>query len=161
MALTGSWGGSQLADQRCDVLCLEVLLVLLVNRDDGAPAAAAETLDAAQGDLAIGGRSRCDDAKLLLECAQHDVGANEGTGEIRADLDDVVADGLQEEHVVERSHGETVSRRQVEPISNVLERLGREPAVVLLRVTKRRQNRAAAVRILRDLVLDLGVEIGH
>ena len=70
------------------------------------------------------------------------------------------ADGLEEEHVVERRDRLAEGRRVVDRIGHGLERLGREPAVRLLREPQRRQDRGPAARVLRDLRLDGVVQRG-
>src|SRR6266699_1116819 len=113
----------------------------LVDRDDRRPAAAAETLDGAQGDRAVLGRLAEADAELALEGLDHALSAAEGAADVRADLDHVAADRPQVEHVVEGRDRLAVSRRQPERGADLFEGLGREPAVALLCEPERRQDR--------------------
>ena len=54
-----------------------------------------------------------------------------------------VADGLEVEHVVERRDRMAVGGRQLERVGDLADRLGREPAVLLLREPQRRDRRRA------------------
>ena len=81
-------------------------------------------------------------AELALERLDDLLRAREPAGDVRADLDDVLADGLEPEHVVERRDREAVRGRQVERVGDLAERLLREPAAVsLLRELQRRHHR--------------------
>ena len=137
------------------------LAVAVVDRDDGAPAAAAGALDGAQRHLAVLGRLARADAELGLERLQHLLRADERAGDVRADLDEVPADGLQVVHVVEGRDRHAVRGRLVERLGDLAERLGREPAVALLREPQRRQGRRARHRVERADLLDLVVERAH
>src|SRR5207253_1794965 len=75
--------------------------------------------------------------------------------DVRADLDQVPSDGLEVEHVVERRNRLAVGRRQVERLADLAQRLGRQPAVTLLREPQGRQDRRAPIRILRRDLPDL------
>ena len=86
------------------------------------------------------------DAELALERLEHLLRADERARDVRADLDQVPADGLEVEHVVERRDRLAVRRRQVERVGHLAERLRREPAVALLREPERRQHRRARRR---------------
>src|SRR6202035_3592033 len=85
--------------------------------------------------------------------------SDERAGEVRADLDEVPADRLEVVHVVEGRDRVAVGGRQVEGVRGFADRLWREPAVLLLRESQRRQGRRArAFRVARPYVLDLVVE---
>ena len=67
-------------------------------------------------------------------------------------------DRLQVVHVVEGRDGHAVGGRLLERLGDLAERLGREPAVALLREPQRRQRRRARHRVARAHLLDLVVE---
>src|SRR6266545_134154 len=59
---------AQLLDERGHPVRLDVEVVGMVDRDDGRPAAAPETLDRPQGHLAVLGRAARAAPELRLEC---------------------------------------------------------------------------------------------
>ena len=151
---------AQLGHDARHVVGLHVQPVAVVDRDDRRPAAAAEALDRAQRELVV--RLARRDAELALERLDHLLGALEPAGDVRADLDHVLADGLEPEHVVERRDREAVGGRQVERVGDVAERLLGEPAAVaLLRELERRHHRRQALGVARPDLLDLVVERAH
>src|SRR3954447_21307748 len=97
-------GIAQLLHDRGHILRLDRLAIAVVDHYDGAPAAAAGALDRAQGDLAVLGRLARADAELGPERLEHPPRPDERARDVRADLDQVPADGRQVEHVVERRH---------------------------------------------------------
>ena len=80
---------AQLLDDRRHVRGGDRLAVAVVDRDDGAPAAAARALDRPQRHLAVLGRLAGADAELVLERLEHLLRADERAGDVRADLDEV------------------------------------------------------------------------
>src|SRR5215203_2781452 len=98
-------GFSQLRDDPGDVPWLDGLAVAVVDRDDRPPAAAAGALDRAQRDGSVRRRFAGADPELRLERVEHALRADERARDVRADLDDVAADRLEVEHVVEGRHG--------------------------------------------------------
>ena len=113
-------------------------------------------------DLAVLGRLAGAAAELVLERLEHALRADERARDVRADLDDVLADRLEVEHVVEGRDRLAVGGRQVERVGDLAERLGRQPAVLLLREAQRRDHgRRRAVRVLLAHLLDLVVERGR
>src|SRR5205823_3837407 len=96
-----STGTSQLLDDFRDVLRAHRLAVAMVDRHDRAPAAAACTLDRPQRDEPVLGRLARPHAELLLERLDDLLRADQRARHVRADLDQMPADGLEVEHVVE------------------------------------------------------------
>ena len=95
---------------------------------------------------------RLDDLLRADDCAR----------DVRAHLDEMLADRCQVELVVERGDRVHVRRRLVECVGYLADHVGREPAVLGLREPQRRQHRALRVgRILRALGLDRVVEGAH
>ena len=92
----------ELLHDRGDVLGLHVLAVAVVDGDDGRVAAAAEALDR-RGSVTSPSSvvSPARHAELLLERLDDPLRADERAREVRADLDQVLADRLEVEHVVE------------------------------------------------------------
>src|SRR5438067_5583448 len=147
---------AQLLHDRGDVPGLHGPAVVVVDRDDRRPAAAAEALDGAQGELAVLGRLSRPHAELPLERLEDGLGAAQRAADVRADLDEVPADRAQVEHVVEGRDRLAVRRREIERLADLLEGLRREPAAVaLLRKPERGQDRRARLRILLGHTLDL------
>ena len=64
--------------------------------------------------------------------------------DVRAHLDEVLADRCEVELVVERRDRLAVRGRHVERVGDLAQHVGREPAVLLLREPQRRQHRASA-----------------
>ncbi len=137
------------------VLGLHRLAVAVVDGDDRAPAAAAVALDRAQRDLAVRRRLARLDAELALERLERRLRADERARDVRAHLDEVLADGLEVVHVVEARDGHAVRRRQAERLADLLEGVPGQPAVALLREVQRRHDRRARLRVLRRDLLDL------
>ena len=81
---------AQLLDDPADALRLDVQAVVVVDRDDGRPAAAAEALDRPQRHLAVLGRLAGPAAELRLERLEHLLRADERARDVRADLDQVL-----------------------------------------------------------------------
>src|SRR5581483_3486864 len=152
---------AQLPDDRRHLVRTDRLAVAVVDRDDGAPAAAAGALDGAQRHLSVDCRLARAYAQLALEGLEHLLGADEGAGDVRADLDQVPSDGGQVEHVVEGRDGPAVGRRQLERVGDLAEGLGRQPAVALLSEPQRREDRRAALRILVGDRADLLLQSRH
>ena len=101
-------------------------------------------------------------AQLALERLDDLLGPVQTAGDVRADLDHVLADGLEPEHVVERRDREAVRGCQVERVGDVAERLLGQPAAVsLLRQLQRRHHGRQALRVPRPDLLDLVVERAH
>ena len=125
--------GTELLHERRDVVGLDGLAVAAVDDDDRRVAAAAGALDRPERDLAVLRRLARRDAELLLERLDDALRADERAREVRADLDDVPPDRLEVVHVVERGDRLAVRGRQVERVGDLAQRLGREPAVALLR----------------------------
>src|SRR5690348_10945013 len=114
-------------------LGLDVLAIAVIHGDDRRVAAAAEALDRAERDLAVGSRFACADPELRLERLDDLVGPAERTGQVRADVDRRAPDRLEMEHVVEGRDRVAEGRRDLERVGGLLDRLARQPAVLLLR----------------------------
>ena len=133
--------------------------VVPVDRDDRPPAAAAEALDRPQRRLPSSVVSPASAAELVLEGLEHGLRAVERARDVRADLDHVLADRLEVELVVERRDCVAVGRRQLERVGDLAERIGREPAVLLLCEAERRQHgRGRAIRVELAYGLDVVVQ---
>src|SRR5436190_1105656 len=91
----------QFGDQRAHLARLEELAEAVVHRNGRRGAAATETLDGAQRELPVVARAPGLAAELTFELVEHGARAVECAGHVRADLDQVLAGGLQMEHVVE------------------------------------------------------------
>src|SRR5207344_325760 len=85
--------------------------------------AAAEALDSAERDLAVLGRLARPDAELPLESLQHRLRVDQAAADVRADLDRVLPDRLDVEHVVEARDRIAVGRRELERLGGFLESL--------------------------------------
>src|SRR5262245_58228258 len=116
------------------------LAIPVVDDDDRRVAAAARALDRAQRELPVLARLPHRHAHLLLhghaelwlERLDHLLRADERAREVRADLDEVLADRRQVVHVVEGRDGLNVRRREVERVRDLPERLRRQPPAVLV-----------------------------
>src|ERR671919_761179 len=139
---------TKVLDETGDVLGSHRLVVAVVDHDHGRPTAAARALDRAKRDLAILGRLARAHAQLRRERLEHGLRAGERARQIRADLDEVPADGLEVVHVVEGGDRLAVGGRLVHGVRDLAQRLGREPApVLLLREPERVHDRRALVRV--------------
>src|SRR5438445_12537876 len=104
---------AQLPDDRRDIVRRHRLAVAVVDRDDRRRRATAEAFDRAKRYLAVGRRLAGRNAELSLERLEHGLRVDKATADIRADLDHVLADGFEVEHVVEARDRHAVRRRQV------------------------------------------------
>src|SRR4051812_33500704 len=93
--------GTELLQDRGHVLGPDAVAVAVVDDDDPRVAAAAEALDRAEGDRAVLCRLAGAHAELLLERVDDALRADQRAGEVRAHLDEVLADRGQVVHVVE------------------------------------------------------------
>src|SRR5207302_4810030 len=93
---------AQLLHDARHVLGSDRFAVAVVDRDHGAPAATAGALDEAQRHPAVWRRLARPDPELALERLDDLLRADERARYVGADLDEVPADGLEVEHVVER-----------------------------------------------------------
>src|SRR2546421_4823129 len=97
---TSGWSGTaELLHDRRDVAGLHRPAVIVVDCDDRRPAAAAEALDGAEGELAVLGRLAGPHAELPLERLEDGLGTAERAADVRAHLDQMPADRAQVEHV--------------------------------------------------------------
>src|SRR5581483_9826507 len=158
--ISSTWlRATELLDDLRHVVGLHVGAVVVVDRDDRPPAAAAEALDRAQRRGAVGARLAGPAAELALERLDHLLRAHDGAGDVRADLDQVLADRREVELVVERRDRLAERGRDLERVCDLAERLGRQPAVLLLREPQGGHDRAARVGgVLRPLLLDAVVQ---
>src|SRR5262249_10830367 len=79
--------------------------------------------------------------------------ADDGARDVRADLDEVLADRREVELVVERRDRLAIGRSRLERVGDLAQDVGRQPAVLLLRSPGRRQH--GARRVLRVTRADL------
>src|ERR1700693_4302307 len=105
----------------------------MVDDDDRRVSAAARALDRTQRHLAVLAPLPDSNAELALECLHDLLRAHELTRDVRADLDDVLADRREVVHVIEGRNRLDVSRCEVERVGDLPERLRRQPPVLLLR----------------------------
>ena len=135
----------------------QILVGVAADQHDRGVDAGAEALDLLPGEIAVGGDVELVvvDAPLadlfdLLPAAQQ---AGRGAAPLDVGL---AADRLEQEHRVEGRDLEHADLRHAEHFGDVLDRLLRQPAaVLLLRPPQQRDHRGglAALRILRDLAL--------
>src|SRR5580765_6211810 len=153
--------GTELPHDRGDVPGLHAVAVAVVDDHDRCVPAPAGALDRAERDLAVLGRLARVHAELLLERLDDALRADERAREVRAHLDEVLADRSQVVHVVEGRDRVAVPGREVERVRDLADRVGREPAALLLREPQRRQHRRArALGIARAHLLHPIVEGG-
>ena len=146
---------ARLAQQLGHLVELERAEVDAVDRGHGRDVAGAEALEVAHVEVRVA-------LGLLAEALVQRVGAVERARDVRAHEDPVAADGLGVEHVVEGRHRAEVAGGQAHHARDLLDRLGRAPAVMALRGGQRRDRRRAAVGVLRHVRLDLGAQVvGH
>src|SRR3954466_15821397 len=92
----------QLLDDPPNILRIHARAVVMVDGDDRRPAAAPEALHGAQRHLAVLRRLAGAAAELALERLDHLLRADDGARDVRAHLDEVLADRREVELVVER-----------------------------------------------------------
>src|SRR5207253_1229516 len=118
--------------------------------------------DRAEGDRSVFGRLARRDAELRRERIDDALCAGERARQVRAHLDEVRTDWLEVIHVVERRDRLAIRGRHVERLGCFAERVGREPAVLVLREAEGLERRAArSLGVLRALGLDRVVEAAH
>src|SRR6266540_2284540 len=153
--------GTELLDQRGNVLGRDRLPVAPVDDDHRRVAAAAGALDRPERHLAVLRRLARGHAQRVLERLDDALRADQRTREVRADLDRVPPDRLQVVHVVERRDRLAVRGRQVECVRNLAQRLRRQPAIALLRQTQRRHHGRARLRVALPHRLNLVEQLCH
>src|SRR5437870_4814198 len=161
MTISGASATLQLLHDRGDVVGPDTRAVLMVDGDDRRPAAAAQTLRRPQRDVGVTGRLARPHPELLLEALEYLLRADERTGDVRTDLDQMAADGLEMEHVVERRHRLAERRRRSQRLCRLPQRVRREVPVLLLRELERRQRRRTPVLVTSLELLHLVVERAH
>src|SRR6266540_2219540 len=149
---------AKLLDDRGDVLRLYVRAVLMVDRNDRGPTAAAQAFDRAQRHRAVLAGLTGRDTELALEGLEHLLRPHERAGHVRAYLDEMPADRRQVEHVVEGRDRFAERRSCPQGRRALAQRVRRQPAVFLLRELKRRKSRRPPVRVAALELLDLLVE---
>ncbi len=111
--------------------------MLVVHDQHGGVAAGAHALAFDQGELAVFGGLAVVDAQLALEVFAGTVAIAQGTGQVGADGDLVLADGLDVEHVVERGDFLDRDGRNANVVGHVFDDFGSQPALLFLRDGKR------------------------
>src|SRR6266545_7129485 len=143
----------------CDaghVLRLRRLPIAMVDDDDRRIAAPARALDRAQRDLAVLARLADADSQLALEGLDDLLRSDERAGDVRADLDEMLADRGQVVHVIEGRDRLHMGRSQVERVGHLRERLRRQPpAVLLLRQPQAAHHPRPGIRVRRGRLKDL------
>ena len=140
-------------------MAIHAQVMLVVHCDNGCPATSAQALDRSQRDVPVLRGLADRDAELALEGLDDVLRARERARDVRADLDDVPADGLGVEHVVEGRDRMAVRGCQLERVGRLAERLLGEPAAVsLLRELERGQHGGERVGIPLPDRLHLVVE---
>src|SRR5512144_3273904 len=91
----------QLVQEAFDLLRRDVLVVAVVHHQDGRRAARSEAFHGDVGEAAVLRGLAVADLQLVLDLALEPLAAEQGAGEIAADLDHVPADRLLVEHGVE------------------------------------------------------------
>uniref|UniRef100_A0A0N4ZLE3 NAD-specific glutamate dehydrogenase n=1 Tax=Parastrongyloides trichosuri TaxID=131310 RepID=A0A0N4ZLE3_PARTI len=103
----------------------------------GGIAAGAHALAFYQRELAVGGGFTVIDTQLALEVVAGALAIAQGTGQVRADGDLVLADGLDVEHVVERGDFLDRDGRNANVVGHIFDDFGSQPALLFLRDGKR------------------------
>src|SRR5205814_4094950 len=93
--------GTNLLDDRGDVLGAHMVAVAVADGDRGRVAACVQALDGPECDLTVVRRLAGLQSELVLERVEDALRADERAREVRAHLDRVPPDGLEVEHVVE------------------------------------------------------------
>src|SRR5690606_19459527 len=104
-------------------------------------------------ELAVGRRLPRLDAEPALEVVEQLLTAEEHAGDVRADVDDVLADRLALEHLVERGGAEHLGRRDPHQLGDVDHRLLGDVAVLLLGEVQQRDQRRPLAGVAGDDLL--------
>ena len=138
-------------------------ICLLLCRKHRRIAARAHALAFLQREAAVGRGLVEADAELLLQVLARLVRALQRARQVGAERELVAADRLQVVHRVERRDFVHRDRRHAEVVRDEVHRLGRQPAVLVLRDGERRHHRRLLLvgRILRDRRVDLRERIGR
>src|SRR3954471_20715622 len=139
-AIGAALSTSELLDDRRDVVGLDVRPVVVVDGDDRRPTATAEALDGAERHLSVPGGLAGATTELGLERLHDLLRADDGAGDVRTHLDEMLAHRCEVELVVERGDRRHVGGRHLERVGDFAEYLRREPAVLALREPQRGQD---------------------
>ncbi len=90
------------------------------------------------------------DAEALLQMREHLIAAAQHAGNIGANLDVILADGLAAQHRVISHRLGNLSHVQVEPPRDFSEHVIADESVIILRVHHHRDQRRALERIAAD-----------
>ena len=106
-----------------------------------------------QREQPVGRRAAGLDAELLLGVVHQFFGAQQRARHRGADVDEVLADRLELEHLVERGRAEDLGRRCADELADVLDRLVGDVAVLLLGEVQQRDRRRPGLRVAPDDLL--------
>ena len=163
--LVGPLAGPQVVDEHVDLVVGDAVEVAVVDLQARGLGAGRDALDVLERELPVGRRVAGLDAQAVLEVVQQLLAAEQHARDVRAHVDDVVADGLALEHLVERARAEHLGRRDADQLGDVGHGVVGDVAVLLLRQVQQRDERGLAHRVAGDDVLGdrrvLGGEAGH
>ena len=151
--LVGATAGAEVVEQGVDVVVGDLVEVAVVHLQAGRLGAGRDALDVLEGEGAVGGGAAGLDAEAVLEVVEQLLAADEHAGDVGAHVDEVVADGLALEHLVERAGAEHLGRRDADQLGDVLHGVVGDVAVLLLRQVQERDQRRLGPRVPSD---DLG-----
>ena len=95
-------------------------------------------------------------AKFLAQFLQQLIGAAQRTGQVVAEMDDVLADRLFVKEGVKTCHRAYLGRVEFEQLCDVVDRVVRQPAVLALRDVERGDDSGALGRIFRKVCGNFG-----
>ena len=161
----GQRAGPEVGDQLVEALGRLPADVAVVDLHAGRAVAVGQALGLFEREDAVGrGAARVDPERGLGVLEQLE-GTAEHAGDVGAHRDDVGADRLGEEHVVEGGRAPHLGRRHAAELGDLLHGLGAEPAVLLLGQVAQRDEGRAPLGVEGDERLgplgDLGVQMAH
>src|SRR5487761_92202 len=147
---------ASVVDQRVDLGAREVRLIAMVEPDHRRVLARAQALDLLVGEESVlRDLARLANADGDLQAVDDVLGAAQHAAEVRADVEPVLADGIEVEERVEGGHAFDVPGIELQRDRDLAHRLGRQVAQLLLGEVERGHHRRAWLRILRRQRPDL------
>ena len=142
--------GGEVVDELVELLGGDPVAVAVVHLQARRLGARRLALGVVQREHAVGGGAAGLDAEAVLGVVHQLLGAQQGARHRAADVDEVLADRLELEHLVERRRAVHLGRRDADELGDVGHRLVGDVAVLLLGEVQQRDHRRLRPRVARD-----------
>ena len=156
---------AQVVDERVEGLGGGRAHVAVVHLDDGCDVAVREALGLFEGEHPVGRGAPHRAAERGARVREQLLATGEQAGDVGADAHDVLADGLEVEHVVERRGPTNLGRRGAGELGDLSHGLVGDVTVLLLGQVQQGQHRRSLARVERHQLLGtltkIGTKVGH